>query len=191
MKRSLILLVSLSYCFMSYALGTSAQARKPPHYEALVFQKAHSPGFCMGIAGGSTKPGANVRQGDCEVPGRQNAPKDQIWLLEKTGNKTGNAIYYHIRNLKNRRMCLGVEHGSHALRANIRQGYCNDNRDQMWSLPNIPGDNDPAVVHIKNANGFCIGAEGGSTTHAQLKQNTCTLAKDQAWVKLGIVVRGL
>jgi hypothetical protein len=144
----------------------------------------------MGIAGGSTQPRALVKQGSCDLGDKWRVPKDQVWLLEKIGNKTGNAIYYRIRNAKNQRMCLGVERGSRAPRANIRQGFCNDNPDQRWSLPNIPGNDDPAVVNIKNAYGLCIGAERGSTKRAQLKQNRCSGAKDQKWVKFGVSFPG-
>jgi hypothetical protein len=132
------------------------------------------------VAGGSTKPRAAVKQGRCTLPGTKVAvPSDQLWVLEPIGN----TIYYHIRNGKNRRMCLGVDRGSRAPRADIRQGVCNGNPDQKWAFPSPPGmvNDDTTVVNIQNPYGLCIGVEGGRETRAQLKQNKCTGAHDQIW----------
>lgn len=134
----------------------------------------------MGVAGASAEPRALIKQGRCTLPGNiVKVQPDQFWILEPIGN----TIYYHIRNGKNRRMCLGVERGSRARRANIRQGACNNNPDQKWSLPSPPGrpNDDTTRVNIRNAHGLCIGVERGAKTRAQLKQNKCTGATDQTW----------
>jgi len=181
MKNSLFLLITISYCLISYAAGSERLAHAVPGSRArpgdpppYVFVNSNAPGFCMGVAGGSTEPGAYVKQGKCRPE------LDQFWIPERIGNTN----YYHVKNAKNRRMCLGVEHGSRDLRANIRQGICNDNPDQKWSFPVAAvGKQDPAVVNFKNTFGLCVGVERENEGRAQLKQNKCTGARDQAWIR--------
>ena len=187
MKRALFLVASLTYGFTSYAEASEKPVRTGPrsqvgrvgHDVVRVFQNANSPAFCMGVAGGSTKPRASIKQGNCTFRGKT-LLADQYWILEPVGN----TIYYHIRNGKNRNMCLGVDRGSRAPRADIRLGTCNGNADQKWSLPSPPGkpNDDPATVSIRNAHNLCIGVAGASTSRAQLKQNNCTGAHDQTWI---------
>jgi hypothetical protein len=149
MRRSIFLLASLSYCLTSYAAGSkklveagaASQPGKPGLGDVVVFQGAHSPGFCIGVAGGSAKPGAYVKQGRCTIANnRTSVPADQFWAVGKKeikgtrGKGIYPGIYHRIVNAKNPRLCLGVEHGSQALRANIRVDVCNSNPDQKWQF---------------------------------------------------------
>jgi hypothetical protein len=189
MKRLLFLLASFSYCLTSYAAEVSAaklekpvkagqisQARKSGAILTTSFHNVKSPAYCIGVAGGNTKDRAYIKQGVCS-----NAARDQVWLWEPVSGPGSD--YVVLKNAKNRRLCLGVEHGSHD-RANIMLGICNGNPDQRWIMNPVPftGPNGAVAFHIKNPYRLCIGVEGGATARAQLKQNKCNVhAPDQAW----------
>lgn len=189
MKHPLVLLSSLAYCFTSHAAEVSAAKSGKPVKASQIshalksgailttnFHNVKSPAYCIGVAGGNTKNRAYIKQGVCS-----NAARDQVWLWEPVSGPGSD--YVVLKNAKNRRLCLGVEHGSHG-RANIMLGVCNGKPDQRWVMNYVPftGPNGAPAFHIKNPYHLCIGVEGGATTRAQLKQNKCNIhARDQAW----------
>jgi hypothetical protein len=95
------------------------------------YQIEWTPGQCLGIAGGSTAPGARVVGWDCGGPSHP----DQYWLIFTTVSCAANGVLYHpIVNYKSG-LVLGVAGNSTATGAHIvqwtYQGLCNN---QFWAL---------------------------------------------------------
>jgi hypothetical protein len=182
MTRSIFLLAPLAFCFTAYAAGsekvakagTNSQARRSKSIPEYVFHNRLSPELCIDPAGGTAKPGVYVKQRNC------NEFDPQTWVVDPILNEP----YYHIRNGRNLSVCMGVEHGRRALRANIKQGTCNNHPDQKWTLERAERKTGGGRNHvsIKNAYGLCLGVERGITAPAQLKQNKCFGNWDQIWV---------
>jgi hypothetical protein len=118
MKHRLFLLSSLSYCLSSYAAeASSAKLGKPVKADQISqalksgailttnFHNVKSPAYCIGVAGGNTKNRAYIKQGVCS-----NAARDQVWPWEPVSGPGSD--YVVLKNANNRRLCLGVEHGS-------------------------------------------------------------------------------
>lgn len=81
-------------------------------------------GRCMGVSGASTAAGANIGQFTCD------GSSNQKWDLIAVGGTTTTPIL-NFRNVKSG-LCIGVDGGSTANGAQLKQFRCDGSANQQW-----------------------------------------------------------